>query len=336
MHRQEPRNGLSPINTACRRNGSKLNRNVRSFPKILQLTKMKTPASTLAMAAILAACFTGCNTPQFSAKRDFEKTIPINSQVDVNVQTFNGSITVTPTDQPEIYLVAHIKAYGYSQEEADTALESLSPEIDTTTTAITIASKKRNQGLMNSDSVSLELKVPASWPLHLTTSNGAVSTMQSRGPVTIETSNGKIEVKEAAGALKLSTSNGKILVENSAGNIDASSSNGSVHLIGCSLEGKCKLETSNGAISVNFSDRNPIRIDANTSNGSIKVKESDIDLKKKSKSHISGVLFGKGGDGATSATLDLETSNGSITITTDSASVEKSKTVRENSSSAVQ
>ena len=279
---------------------------------------MKTRFSTFPVAAILALGILGCNAPQFSAKRDFQKVIPINSQVDVNVETFNGSITVTPSDQPQIELVAHVRAYGFTQDDADAALESLSPEIDTSTTAITITSKKRNQSFIYSDSVSLELKVPASWPLHLTTSNGTVSTSRSRGPVTIDTSNGKIEVKEAAGSLKLSTSNGKIVVEHSAGNIDASSSNGAVQLIGCALEGKCKLDTSNGAISVQLSDRKPIRIDASTSNGSIKFKDSDVDLKKRSKTHIEGVLFGKAGDSSISTSLELETSNGSITIATES------------------
>lgn len=278
---------------------------------------MKTLASTFAIALIGIAIFSGCNTPQFSAKRDFQKVIPINSQVDVNVETFNGNIIVTPTDKSEIELVAHIKTYGYSQEEADAALESVVPEIDTTTNAITIVCKKRNQALMYSDSVSFELKVPVSWPLHLVTSNGGIKTSQSRGPVTANTSNGKIEIKEAAGSLQLSTSNGKIIVESSVGNIQASSSNGVIQLIDCSLEGKCKLDTSNGAISVSLSDRTPVRLDASTSNGSIKFNAADIDLTKQSKSHIEGILFGKANGTAPKASLDLETSNGSITIKTE-------------------
>ena len=106
---------------------------------------MKTYLPTAAIALVCSTLSLGCNFPQFSAKRDFQKVIPINSQVDVHVQTFNGSISVTPSDQSEISLVAHIKAHGNSQDEADAALDSLVPEIDTTTSAITIACKKRNQ-----------------------------------------------------------------------------------------------------------------------------------------------------------------------------------------------
>lgn len=281
---------------------------------------MKSYSPTFAVATIGIALLSGCNLPNFSAKRDFETVIPINSQVDVNVQTFNGSITVTPTDQSEIELIAHAKAYGNTQEEADAALETLFPEIDTTTTAITIGIKRRTQAVMFSDSVSLELKVPANWPLKLETSNGSVSTSQSQGPVTINTSNGKIEVKGAIGSLRLSTSNGKIIIENSTGNIHADSSNGSIQLIGCALEGKCKLDTSNGAISVNLSERIPIRLEASTSNGSIKFNEGDIDVTKKSKRRLSGVLFGKNSGYPPNVSLDLETSNGSITIMRESES----------------
>jgi len=281
---------------------------------------MKTLASTFAIAFVGFAIFSGCNMPQFSAKRDFQKVIPINSQVNVNAETFNGNITVSPTDQSEVELIAHIKAHGYTQEEADAALDSLAPEIDTTASALTIVCKRRNQTLIYSDSVSLELKVPASWPLKLTTTNGAVSTTQSRGPVTIVTSNGKIGVKESAGSLQLSTSNGKIIIENSAGNVQASSSNGVIELTNCSLEGKSKLETSNGQIKVSFSDRTPMKLDASTSNGSIKFKEADADLTKKSKTHITGVLFGKANGPAPAVSLDLETSNGTITISTEPAS----------------
>ncbi len=278
---------------------------------------MKSLVPSLAIVVLNAALFAGCNAPQFSATRDFEKVIPINSQVDVNVQTFNGSINVTPSSESEITLVAHAKAYGNTQAEVETALESLVPQIDTTTTAINIECKKRNQLTSWSDSVSLELKVPANWPLHLTTSNGSVLTSQSRGPVIIKTSNGKIDVKEAAGSLRLTTSNGKITIENSAGNMQASSSNGTVRLIDCVLEGKSKLQTSNGAISVNLSERIPIQLDASTSNGAIKFNEADIDVAKKSKSHLSGVLFGNASGTSPNASLELVTSNGSISIMTD-------------------
>ena len=90
---------------------------------------MKSLVPSLAIVVLNAALFAGCNAPQFSATRDFEKVIPINSQVDVNVQTFNGSINVTPSSESEITLVAHAKAYGNTQAEAETALESLVPQI---------------------------------------------------------------------------------------------------------------------------------------------------------------------------------------------------------------
>lgn len=103
-------------------------------------------------------------------------------------------------------------------------------------------------------------------------------------------------------------------IEDSTGNIQAGSSNGSLELIGCTLQGKCKLDTSNGAISVKLSEQSPIRLEASTSNGAIRFDENELEVTKKSKRHVSGVLFGKASGSAPNDSLDLETSNGSITI----------------------
>ena len=278
---------------------------------------MKTNKLTrFVLVAIAIGAFAGCNaTPRFSAKRDFEKIVPVNSKVDVIVETFNGFIEVTPCDQSEIQVLAHIKTYGATQEEADETLESLTPEFDTTATAVRIQCKRRFSPFHFSDSVSLELKVPASWPLQLSTSNGTITTKDIIAPVSIDTSNGKVNVLRSSGPLRISTSNGTITIEDSTGNIQAKTSNGTIHLTNCSLEGDSKLDTSNGSIEASFVAESPIRLDAKTSNGTIRYDEKSVELKKKSKTHISGVWLGRSTSRATPNTsVELETSNGSITI----------------------
>jgi len=268
------------------------------------------------LVAIAIGTLAGCSsTSRFSAARDFEKIVPVNSKVDVIVDTFNGSIEVTPCDQSEIQVLAHIKTYGSTQVEADETLESLIPEIDTTAEAVRIQCNKRFRPFSFSDSVSLELKVPASWPLQLSTSNGTITTKESLAPVSIETSNGKVNVVRSAGPLRISTSNGKITIVDSTGNIQAKSSNGAIHLTNCFLEGESKLDTSNGSIEVSFIAESPMRLDAKTSNGTIRYDEKSVELKRKSKTHISGVWLGHSANQeAPSTSLELETSNGSITL----------------------
>lgn len=268
------------------------------------------------LVAIAIGTFTGCSyTPPFSAMRDFEKIVPVNSKVDVIVETFNGSIEVTPCDQSEIQVLAHIKAYGSTQEEADETLESLIPEFDTTAEAVRIQCEKRFSPFHFSDSVSLELKVPASWPLQLSTSNGTITTKESLAPVSIDTSNGKVNVVHSAGPLRISTSNGKITIVDSTGNIQAKSRNGTIQLTHCILKGESKLDTSNGSIEVSFIAESQMRLDAKTSNGTIRYDGKSVELKWASKTHISGVWLGRSASQETPSTsLELETSNGSITL----------------------
>lgn len=258
----------------------------------------------------------GCQVPQFSATRDFEKVVPVSSQLEVVAKTFNGSITVTPTDKPEISIVAHAKSFGMTQEEADEALDGLSPVIDTSGGKLTIECKKRNPtNLGFSDSVSLELQVPVGWPLKLATSNGNVTVGQMFGSVSIQTSNGKVEVFEATGSVEASTSNGKIFVANSSGTILANTSNGSIYMMNCNLEGKCSLKTSNGSIKARFANHPDLPIRAKTSNGIIDCKSSEIRVENKSKNTLSGILLGTPAvDGSANASLEMETSNGSIKI----------------------
>ena len=279
-------------------------------------TKMKTQRFTyFATGMICLGFFVGCNASQFSAKRDYEKAIPINSQVEVIVETFNGSIVVTPCDQLEVQVLAHMRSGGNTQEEADEAIDSLIPDFDTTATALKIKCKKR-PGLFNfSDSVSLELKVPAKWPLVLSTSNGFVTVNDCLAPVSVDTSNGQVQVVHAVGQIRISTSNGKVNVEHSTGNIQAKSSNGNMRLTNCELEGDCTLETSNGSIEASFAADTPLELDATTSNGSIRYSEADVELKHKSKTSISGIwLGGSTKRAATKPSIGLHTSNGSITL----------------------
>jgi DUF4097 and DUF4098 domain-containing protein YvlB len=264
--------------------------------------------------AISIGLLTGCNFPKFSATKDFETSITVNSPVEVIVSTFNGSIEVNPSESNEIQLVAHMKAFGESQEQAESRLESLVPSVDTQEKSVTIRCEKPGDAMFSMDSVSLELKIPPTWPLRLTTSNGIVTSTGSRSPLTVKTSNGQIKVINAIGNIELQTSNGAVSIEDSMGRVQAESSNGSIKLVQCTLDGNSQLDTSNGAISVALRQTDSISIDARTSNGSIKFDEKAVDVKKKSSTKLQGVLRGESSNGAPTIALELKTSNGSISI----------------------
>jgi DUF4097 and DUF4098 domain-containing protein YvlB len=176
------------------------------------------------------------------------------------------------------------------------------------------------------DQVRLELKVPAKWPLNLTTSNGHIKTLHSRSSVIATTSNGAIDIVDAQGDIRPTTSNGRIEIQQSSGNVQAQTSNGAVKLIECDLQGDNKLSTSNGAIEVQLNATSKVKITGRTSNGSIRGEDQQFEVASKSKSRIEGTWNGKSSDkSAKVASLELSTSNGSVTIKGTAAGEEVSK-----------
>jgi DUF4097 and DUF4098 domain-containing protein YvlB len=281
------------------------------MPSIPMLARFAFPTLTIGVTCLLSS---GCDLPRFSATKDFQKTITVNSPTEIVADTFNGSIEVTAGSNNEVEVLAHLVAYADSDALAREKLDSLIPEINTTTEALTIRSTKSKEQGSIMDSVRFELKVPAGWPLKLTTSNGTVKCEGLRGPVLVKTSNGRIQVKEAVGKISLTTSNGSVEVAQSQGTVHVHTSNGRIELQQCTLQGDNELSTSNGAISVGLVPNSPIAITANTSNGSIKCDESSVQISDKSSRHLTGIMTSNESSATSQVKLDLKTSNGSVSI----------------------
>lgn len=141
-------------------------------------------------------------------------------------------------------------------------------------------------------SVKYTLEVPAGLDVSGHTENGEVD-LTLVNDVDVETSNGRITLDGVTGTIRASTSNGRVEGSGLEGDgIDASSSNGAIDL---QLEVPQDVEahTSNGSIDLSVPDGS-YRVNAETSNG-----RTDIAVPSDSSGEF---------------TLDLSTSNGSITV----------------------
>ena len=208
---------------------------------ITTLTIANKMKSRLALTAftLLSCCvpLVGCNMKNYSASRDFEKTIPCDSQMEVEVSSFCGDIVITKSELPEITIVAHMKAYGSSQKEAEGFLDSLIPSIESNDKSTQIVAEQKERAMFVSNSVDFEVRVPAGCNLRLTTSNGRISSADSQASVTANTSNGDISIADAIGSIELNSSNGEIEVKQCDGNLQVRTSNGRIEIAGCSLKG---------------------------------------------------------------------------------------------------
>ncbi|KQM82192.1 hypothetical protein ASE68_01855 [Agromyces sp. Leaf222] len=143
--------------------------------------------------------------------------------------------------------------------------------------------------------VDYTIELPAGVDVRGATSNGAIE-LSGVNEVDVATSNGRIELDDVTGAIEVESSNGRIEGRGLAGTgVRASTSNGAIDLR-LSAAQDVEARTSNGAIELEVPTEGVgYRVETDTSNGSVEV---DID---------------EDSDGE--FTLDLGTSNGSISVT---------------------
>jgi DUF4097 and DUF4098 domain-containing protein YvlB len=144
-------------------------------------------------------------------------------------------------------------------------------------------------------SVDYTIEVPAGVDVRGSTSNGAIE-LTGVGEVDVLTSNGRIELEEVTGSVSAETSNGRIIGRDlSGGGVRVSTSNGAIELeLGEPQD--VEARTSNGAIRLEVPHES-YRVSTETSNG-----DTDLEVQNDADGRFS---------------LDLRTSNGSITVTED-------------------
>lgn len=128
------------------------------------------------------------------------------------------------------------------------------------------------------------------------TSNGAITAESLDEPISVTTSNGAINVVDISASAAFRTSNGAILAAGlGSPEVEASTSNGRVQLEFVVAPDSVRATSSNGAIVVILPDESPdYAVSTSTSNGRV---VTDVRT-----------------DPAAPASIDVETSNGDITV----------------------
>jgi DUF4097 and DUF4098 domain-containing protein YvlB len=251
---------------------------------------------------LLSACdIEDLNTGHFTA--DFHQAQPLEAAGRISVETFNGSIEVSPWDQNTVDISA-VK-YGSTQQMAD----DLDIRVDHTPDSVSIRAVRPSIRTGNQGAKFI-LRVPRAAVIdRLTTSNGGIRVTDGAGPAHLHTSNGSIHVLGLAGSLDAQTSNGGITADltRAAGPVRTETSNGSIALtLPADFHDDIRAHTSNGGITVHLPREMNARISARTSNSRI---TSDFDLRMQGelgRNHLDAVM-GSGGP-----LVELATSNGSI------------------------
>lgn len=282
---------------------------------------------------IIAGCGPFKLSNRFSAVETVLKSYSVQGKQQIVAETFNGAIDVLTGAPDKVEIKVTKRTGGSSQEAADDDLDNIDVHFEQAGNKIVINVRSINPKPFLNRGAAIEIQVPEGSTLDLKTTNGKVGSVGLVGDTVVHTSNGPIQAQGTRGTLDLETSNGAISVQGGVGKIRAKSSNGGIDITAdktlldahtsngrISFKGKLGagdhvLSTSNGSVSVKLPADAAFKLEARTSNGKISTdftsdSETPGKKKKPSKSQLSGTF----GDGPTSASLDIHTSNGSIEI----------------------
>ncbi|MCH8271556.1 MAG: DUF4097 family beta strand repeat protein [Planctomycetes bacterium] len=277
-------------------------------------------SSLLITAIVTAIGCSGWQPARFQTTR--QATIRAMAESAVDVQTANGSVQLTQTEQPDVVVDAVLKMV--SQERADLVEISAEYQPDGTLAVRVLWPDGVRQP---KESCSFVITLPDAVGVRVRTSNGSIELTGLSGTADLHTSNGAVKVYDFAGDVLARTSNGRVVVERAAGTIDVRTSNGRVTVV--EAHKAVIVRTSNGRVRVGLADdgAGPVTIDtsngsvefdagpgfvgrltASTSNGSVHVDGSGLgDLTTRRRSASFAV-------GDSDAESRIKTSNGSITI----------------------
>jgi hypothetical protein len=219
---------------------------------------------------------------------DWSKTYAINGRADLHVQTDDGSVTITASDQNDIY--AHVTTTRYTIGSSGVNIEE---NQNGNTVNIRVRMPHFHWGFWgNSGTVHVDLRVPRSLNLDVTTGDGNVTAQPVAGNIRITTGDGNIQANGIRGQIYLHSGDGRI--------------------DGSGMDGALEVDTGDGHITV---DGRFDSLQARTGDGS-------IDASAASGSKVAAGWTLHSGDGRInlrvpsdlSADLDAHTGDGSITV----------------------
>ena len=186
------------------------------------------------------------------------KSFPVSGSPRVSITTFDGPVTVRGWDQPEVRYTATKRAAD------DESLKRISIQADQQGQSITISINPVNEEVYNG-SVSLEVNVPRTSSLHVTSGDGPLTLEGVSGDITLRSGDGPITVNNSGGQLHVNTGDGPIQINKFDGQVDARTGDGPIALDG--NFNALSARTGDGEISLSVPAGSSFTIETNAPEG---------------------------------------------------------------------
>lgn len=263
------------------------------------------------------------------------------------VMNRSGSVRIEGTDSGRVEVVAKVHTWGATPEEAralardvevtlsgspELRLESRVPPVGTSRNSRVTVSYEISvpRGLVTAADVSFgSLDAHGITASTLTVRNGSLDVSAVQGDVRVGSSFGSVDVREVSGSLTLDASNGQVNVQQVSGKVTVRSKFGSLQLIDVGgpldvmvsqgnvdvinsqpIAGDWSLTNRFGNISITVPKASSLQMTALTHSGNLSLPDWASVSRDANQASGSGVL------GAGEHVLKLQTTNGSVVLTT--------------------
>jgi DUF4097 and DUF4098 domain-containing protein YvlB len=197
-------------------------------------------AAKLAMAGAMLLVIAAA-TPSARAE-EVTKSFTVNGRAIVRVDTNDGSVRVTSGDNKEVQF--HVEYQGY---ELNRNLRVNSRQDgDKVELVARVSGHFGFSWGSHNRSLHIEVRMPKSGDLQVSTGDGAVEASGVDGNTTISTGDGALKAHELTGTIDLHTGDGSISVDRLKGEIKLRTGDGSIEARG--LDGKVTADTGDGHI----------------------------------------------------------------------------------------
>lgn len=224
-------------------------RGARSAQRITQqeVARIRTEAQRVArqLGRVDMANVDAANTLRLVERES--KSFTVSGTPRVNLQTFDGNITVHGWDKQEVQLTVSKRAAN-EQQMRGIKVRSDHSGSDVNVVADFDDSFARREGELSFTGalVNLDVYVPRSSTIRLSSGDGRLELEGVNGTLDLNTGDGRIEVRDSSGRLVARTGDGRIQVEKFSGEVEARTGDGRVFLDG--KFAKLAAQTGSGTI----------------------------------------------------------------------------------------
>ncbi|MBV9544703.1 MAG: DUF4097 family beta strand repeat protein, partial [Chloroflexi bacterium] len=230
---------------------------------------------------------------------------PINAGQTLTVSNPSGATTVRVGADPS---TVHVVATRHFSVGGRGPTVTLTPSAD----GVSLQSSSPGGGFFQfagASSVDYAIEVPAAIAVRAQSSSGDTDIDGVTGNVAVSATSGSVTLANLTGAVTVNTSSGQIRASHLQHLTEAGSSSGSIHVDGAFTDA-ATIRSSSGSVDLVLSPGSAVQLNVQTNSGSISTGNLPLSGVNQQRNSLQATL----GSPAPSATLDIQTSSGSVRL----------------------